>query len=575
MTDTRIAVLALALFTGVCASACGDSRYLAVDLRTDYAAGVEYDAVEVSLDGRTPTRVAAGTDRSDRPRRVFEREDLAPGVHAIDVSLRLGEARVASRRVQVTLDGARIVTVVISRDCREVGCPTSGATECLGGRCVLPECTALGEPGCPEAECVTNAECVASVSCAAGLCVEGACLEVPLLDACGASMVCVPERGCVGLAPSDAGATPLDTGPVDGGPSGPYAPVAPATNSVWTVQDSASPPTAIGATDVDGDIVGYEVRAGGPLRGSVSFVGDSFVFTPSAGAVGSDAFTLRVSDSGGRFVDQVVSVTIVPLPSTRDWRYFAGEGEAVTLGGGGEVTGTNGVQDVSLADVPGIVRFDPSFNRGNDIVRLSGPAADWRVSHVSSNATLTDGATFAQIPAGAPGIALVFDDGIRRLRIGGSGSTLEVGSQTVTDVYLPITAPAEIFTLPTGIDPVARGRLLLSEGGTVVVGGRTDLYGTNGLESVVLLGGDIQFDGSFNRGGDSIAFPGNAATYRASTSGSQVLVATDALAAHIPFGATGMSLVFTDATHSLRYDGTDARIGAQRVTSTPAFLTGA
>jgi len=572
----------LALLAGIFATACGDSQYLAVDLRTDYAAGVEYDEVEVSVDGLTRARIPARTDAGDRPHRVFERDDLAPGVHALEVSLRLGATRIATRRVQFSLRGSRVVSVVITRDCREVGCPGTGATECLGGRCVAPECTTLGEPGCSEAECSTGADCTASVACAAGACVEGACLEVPAPDACGASMVCVPERGCVGVAPSDAGGMDAGTGPIDtglvpfdaGGPSGPYAPVAPATNSVWTVQNYPSRPITIGASDADGDIASYEVRAGtGPLRGSVSFFGDSFVFTPTAGAEGSDGFTIRISDTGGRFVDQVVSVSIVPVPSPTDWRYFAGESEAVTLGGKGEVTGTNGLQEVVVADVPGLIRFDASFNRGNDVVRLTGSAADWLAAGSVGNATLTDGSTFAQIPAGPAGLALMFDDGIRVLRT--DGETLEIGSQAITDIYLPINAPAEVFSLPSGIDPAVRGRLLMFDGGSAVVSGRMDLFGTNGTESVVLLGGDVVFDPSFNRGGDTIVFPGAAPTHEASLSGSVVEVASSGLSARIPVGMVGMSLVFTDATHTLRYDGINVLIGRQVITATPTLLTSA
>lgn len=115
----------------------------------------------------------------------------------------------------------------------------------------------------------------------------------------------------------------------------------------------------------------------------------------------------------------------------------------------------------------------------------------------------------------------------------------------------------------------------MNEGGGAVVRGRTDLFGTNGLETVVLLGGDVQFDGSFNRGGDTIVFPDAAATFEANTTGSQVRVANSGLEARIPFGMVGMSLVFTGATHSLVYDGTNVLIGAQVITTTPAPLTSA
>ncbi len=595
MIDTRTLALTLILSIGMLSMGCPDSRELTVDLQTDFVAGVEFDGIEVSVDGLTPTRVPVVlTDRPDRPRRVISRSDLADGVHAVEVSLRLGAARVATRRVQFLLRGSRIVRVVITRSCREVSCPATGATECLGGVCVAPECTTLGEDGCAAAECASHGDCAASVACAAGLCVDGACLEVPVLDACEESMVCVPERGCVGfVAPTDAGgadsgAEPIDAGPFDsggpidtgsvpvdtGGPFGPYAPVAPATNSVLTVRDSPSRPITIGASDADGDIATYEVRAGGPLRGSVSFDGDTFVFTPTAGAEGSDAFTIRISDTGGRFVDQLVTVSIVPVPSPTDWRYFAVDGESVTLGGRGQVIGTNGAQEIVIADVPGVLSFDASFNRGNDAVRLTGNAADWLIADAASvgNATLTDGSTFAQIPGGPLGLALVFDDGVRTLRVTG-GSTLQIGAQTITAVYLPITASAD-GSAPGGITPGVRGRLLMQDGGVnAVAGGNVDLFGTNGLETIVVIGGDVRFDASFNRGGDAIVFPAIAETFEASTSGSQARIAQFGLIAWVPFGMVGASLAFTDETRTLRYDGTNVLIGSQIITTSAAPLS--
>lgn len=590
MLDRWIA-LALTFSFGVLVLGCPDSRELTVDLSTDFVAGVEFDGAEVSVDGLTATRVAfSSTDRADRPRRLISRGGLAAGVHAVEVTLRLGSTRVAARRIQFLLQGSRVVHVVITRSCRDVTCPATGATECLGGVCVDPECTLLGEDGCAEAGCASHTDCMASVACAEGRCVEGACLEVPVVEACGASMVCVPERGCVEIvAPSDAGGVDSGTGPIDtgsapidtgpppfdsGGPSGPYAPTAPATNSVWTVRDSPSRPITIGASDADGDIALYEVRPGGPLRGSVSFFGDTFVFTPTAGAVGTDAFTLRVSDTGGRFVDQVVSVSIVSVPSGLDWRYFAVDGESVTVGGSGEVMGTNGSQEIVVAAVPGVVTFDGSFNRGNDAVRLTGPAADWLVADEFDvgNATLTDGATFVQIPGGLAGLALVFDDGVRTLRIV-DGTTLEIGTQTVTDLYLPITAPADAGS-PGGIVSGVRGRMVMLAGsGSAVVGGTTELFGMVATETITVLYGDVRFDPSFNRGGDTIVFPSSATSFTASYSGSTAILAQSGLSASIPFGMVGASLRFTDCTQTLVYDGSDVRIGTQAITTAAAPLS--
>ena len=92
------------------------------------------------------------------------------------------------------------------------------------------------------------------------------------------------------------------------------APTAPATNSVITLEDTASTPAAIGAADVDGPKLTYSVKAGaGPQKGSVAFSGDSFVYTPTANANGTDSFTIVVSDGAGGTVEQSVSVTITAV----------------------------------------------------------------------------------------------------------------------------------------------------------------------------------------------------------------------------------------------------------------------
>ena len=115
----------------------------------------------------------------------------------------------------------------------------------------------------------------------------------------------------------------------------------------------------------------------------------------------------------------------------------------------------------------------------------------------------------------------------------------------------------------------------MNEGGSIVVGGRASLFGTVGVQSVVLLGGDVQFDASFNRGGDTIAFPQSAPVFLAHYSGSSLVVSNGALTATIPIGMVGMSLVFSDATHWLVYDGTNVFVGRQVITTTPTPLTDA
>jgi hypothetical protein len=93
-------------------------------------------------------------------------------------------------------------------------------------------------------------------------------------------------------------------------------PVAAATNSVITGEDTPSAAVAIGATDVDGDTLSYSVKAGAaPANGTVSFnqAAGTLVYTPNANVNGSDAFTIVVSDGRGGTTEQAVTVTINPV----------------------------------------------------------------------------------------------------------------------------------------------------------------------------------------------------------------------------------------------------------------------
>jgi hypothetical protein len=92
-------------------------------------------------------------------------------------------------------------------------------------------------------------------------------------------------------------------------------PTAPAVNSVTTPEDTPSAPVVIGASDPDGDIASYALKPGsGPSIGSVSFSGDTFIYTPGGNFNGPDSFVIRITDSQGNTVEQVVSVTITGLP---------------------------------------------------------------------------------------------------------------------------------------------------------------------------------------------------------------------------------------------------------------------
>ena len=211
----RHTILVAGLLITALLAGCPSDRELAVDVQTDFVPGVEFDQIEVTLDG-TPaaTLDARDTDSFARRRRVLERSDVPSGVHTVRVALLNRGAPLVARRVQLAFDRSRVVAITITRDCREVTCPSSGATECVGRTCVPPTCSTLGEIECPDPVCSRDSECAASVACSEGVCVDGVCLDLPRTGGCEAGSVCVPERGCVPRATvPDAG--PLDAGDAD------------------------------------------------------------------------------------------------------------------------------------------------------------------------------------------------------------------------------------------------------------------------------------------------------------------------------------------------------------------------
>jgi large repetitive protein len=90
-------------------------------------------------------------------------------------------------------------------------------------------------------------------------------------------------------------------------------PVAPAAQSVTTNEDVATAAIAIGASDVNSDVLAYAIKTGaGPALGSVTFdqVSGTFIYAPTANTNGTDSFTILVSDGHNAPVEQVVSVTV-------------------------------------------------------------------------------------------------------------------------------------------------------------------------------------------------------------------------------------------------------------------------
>lgn len=208
----RIVRLRLALLVGIslsCATACVESNLFVVNVRSDWVPGQDVVRIFTQVDGREldPTPVDFGTDLAGGLR-VAELRDLEPGMHDVEVRL-MGPDPVgllAIRHARVNAGPGGSVTILVTRDCAAaVSCwRDDAASECVGGRCVSPECTPETPDACPETGCTADDECSSDVSCAERVCVTGACVPALVEGACAADEQCDPTRGCRPL-----GVTPL------------------------------------------------------------------------------------------------------------------------------------------------------------------------------------------------------------------------------------------------------------------------------------------------------------------------------------------------------------------------------
>lgn len=199
------------VFLGLLAAGCTVSDVtLIVEVKSDLVPGVEADGIRTELFDALPDPAqSAPPDRStfvalereaelDRGLRVMQLESLEPTPRYARVRVMLGEEVVVERLARFTLDSSRVVTLVLTRDCRSVRCAVPST--CQGGECVPPECTEETPEACGPPACAADADCEApTAGCAEARCVTGLCLQVGLADRCEPEEACVPEEGCVSV----------------------------------------------------------------------------------------------------------------------------------------------------------------------------------------------------------------------------------------------------------------------------------------------------------------------------------------------------------------------------------------
>jgi hypothetical protein len=198
--------LALA-WAAITLAGCGsDAPEISVQVLTDLAPVSQFDEVVVLRRGQAHSFVVSSSQRFDAPRVVVEYRDVLAGtVLELAAELRFRGRTVLRRSRTTRVTGRHIVLFTFTASCTEISCPMSDprATECEGGRCVVPDCSgaSCGTPGC-----TTDGECVASSGCEAPRCVDGVCFQFADPARCAPMEICVPSRGCeLRLPDPDAG----------------------------------------------------------------------------------------------------------------------------------------------------------------------------------------------------------------------------------------------------------------------------------------------------------------------------------------------------------------------------------
>lgn len=230
------------------------------------------------------------------------------------------------------------------------------------------------------------------------------------------------------------------------------------------------------------------------------------------------------------------------------FRLFLGEGFSGGVGGVGVVSGTAGFEDVRAIGDGNIIFFDPTFNRGGDVIRLTGSATDYYATRSGSQIVLTNDVSTYSIPVGAAGASIVFDDDTgnqaRLLRFV-DGTIMRFGNQTITTVETAVTDTNITSPVPSGGNAAATARMFVGVDATVSLDGNFTVNGSaSGTETIDWLGGDLNFDSTFNRGGDTLVSHHAVTEYEAYVSGSRVVLVGPDGTASIPAGQTGMALSF-------------------------------
>lgn len=238
-------------------------------------------------------------------------------------------------------------------------------------------------------------------------------------------------------------------------------------------------------------------------------------------------------------------------------------GYQVTIGGQVKVFGSDSPDLISLSGSAGKIEFDGSFNKGGDVIIFPDSSRAYSIKRTGSAISLSAGASEAIIPVGTAGTTIRFADGDLLLKFDGQ---VLLGTQVVSQSAVQISSsPSGKAALPSA--GATAGTLIMAPNEPIEIGGNVRIFGTSGADSVTALRvpGNIVFDASFNRGGDTITVNQLPERYLAKLSGSTLELAYASQTINIPVGVSGAQVAFGNVTRALRYSEGTVYLGPQPI----------
>ena len=162
---------------------------LSINIKTDLLPFEEFHSIRIEVDEK-PEVVAVRADRDYLLGARVHDDEYPTGERRVAATLLKQGQPVVTRSVFVQLESDRSVTILLTRECRDVVCDEQSS--CLAGKCVPLDCTEDDSSKCPARNCD---------SCAPGVCGLASCeFDVCFRSddrSCTEGLFCDPDIGCV------------------------------------------------------------------------------------------------------------------------------------------------------------------------------------------------------------------------------------------------------------------------------------------------------------------------------------------------------------------------------------------